>query len=152
MIDNVQKGTLKAVSTAAYFHFGVNDAFAFGTAIPFGLNSRQQAAWYCDGNGLKLTRKLYAKYKIVNFAMGNTGAQMGGWFRKSVTTVADLKGVKMRIGGFAGKVISCMGVISQTFLRARFTKLLKKPRWMPLNLQARFNEGRMDQYMQGARL
>ena len=126
MIDNVQKGTLEAVSTAAYFHFGVNDAFAFGTGIPFGLNSRQQSSWYYDGNGLKLTRELYAKYNIVNIPMGNTGAQMGGWYRKEIKTVADLKGLKMRIGGFAGKVASRMGVIPQNIPAGEIYQALEK--------------------------
>lgn len=126
MIDNVQKGTLEAVSTAAYFHFGVNDAFAFGTAIPFGLNSRQQTAWYYDGNGLKLTRELYSKYNIVNIPMGNTGAQMGGWYRKEIKTLADLKGLKMRIGGFAGKVASRLGVIPQNIPAGEIYQALEK--------------------------
>ena len=126
MIDNVQKGTLEAVSTAAYFHFGVNDAFAFGTAIPFGLNSRQQSSWYYDGNGLKLMRELFAKYNIVNIPMGNTGSQMGGFYRKEIKTLADLKGLKMRIGGFGGKVASRMGVIPQNIPAGEIYQALEK--------------------------
>ncbi len=113
MIDNISKGTVEMVHTPPYFHFGVNDAFAFGTALPFGLNSRQQTAWMYQGNGGKLMREFYAKYNIVNFPMGQTGAQMGGWFRKEIKSVADLKGLKFRIGGFSGKVTSRMGIVSQ---------------------------------------
>jgi len=126
MVDNVSKGTLEMVSTASYFHFGVNDAFAFGTALPFGLNSRQQTSWMYDGNGGKLMREFYAKYNIVNFPMGQTGAQMGGWYRKQIKTVADLKGLKMRIGGFGGKVAARMGVIPQNIPAGEIYQALEK--------------------------
>jgi TRAP-type mannitol/chloroaromatic compound transport system substrate-binding protein len=76
---------------------------------PFGLNSRQMTAWMYEGNGLKLMREFYAKYNIINFPGGNTGAQMGGWYRKEIKSLADLKGLKFRIGGFAGKVLERMG-------------------------------------------
>jgi TRAP-type mannitol/chloroaromatic compound transport system substrate-binding protein len=77
------------------------------------MNTRQMNAWMYEGNGLKLMREFYAKYNIVNFVGGNTGAQMGGWFRKEIKTVADMKGLKMRIGGFAGKVAEKLGVVPQ---------------------------------------
>jgi TRAP-type mannitol/chloroaromatic compound transport system substrate-binding protein len=126
MIDNVGKGTIEMVSTAPYFHFGINEAFAFGTGIPFGLNSRQQTAWMYDGNGMKLMREFYAKYNIVNFPMGNTGAQMGGWYRKEIKTVDDLKGLKMRIGGFGGMVISRLGVVPQNIPAGEIYQALEK--------------------------
>jgi TRAP-type mannitol/chloroaromatic compound transport system substrate-binding protein len=81
--------------TAPYYFFGKDDTFAFGTAIPFGLNARQMNAWMIEGNGLKLMREFYAGYNIINFPGGNTGAQMGGWFRKPVTSLADLKGLQV---------------------------------------------------------
>jgi len=126
MIDNISRGTVEMVSTAPYSHFGVNDAFAFGTALPFGLNSRQQTAWMYDGNGGKLMREFYAKYNIVNFPMGNTGTQMGGWYRKEIKTVADLKGLKMRIGGFGGKVAARLGVIQQNIPGGEVYQALEK--------------------------
>jgi TRAP-type mannitol/chloroaromatic compound transport system substrate-binding protein len=97
-----------------------------GTAIPFGLNSRQLTSWYYDGNGMKLFREFYDKYNIVNFPGGNTGAQMGGWFRKEIKTVADLKGLKMRLGGFAGKVLSRMGVVPQNIPGGEIYQALEK--------------------------
>ena len=81
VVDGVQNGTVEMTHTAPYYFFGKNEAFAIGGAIPFGMNSRQLTAWIIDGNGGKLMREFYAKYNIINFVGGNTGAQMGGWFR-----------------------------------------------------------------------
>jgi TRAP-type mannitol/chloroaromatic compound transport system substrate-binding protein len=109
VVDAVQQGSVEMAHTAPYYFFGKNEAFALGCAIPFGLNSRQMTAWTYEGNGLKLMREFYAKYDMINFPGGNTGAQMGGWYRKEIKKAADLKGMKMRIGGFAGKVFERMG-------------------------------------------
>ncbi|HEX2543363.1 MAG TPA: twin-arginine translocation signal domain-containing protein, partial [Ramlibacter sp.] len=109
VVDGVQKGTVEAAHTAPYYFFGKDETFAIGGAIPFGLNSRQMSAWSFEGNGLKLMREFYAQYRIVNFPCGNTGAQMGGWMRQEIRSASDLRGLKFRIGGFAGKVIERMG-------------------------------------------
>jgi TRAP-type mannitol/chloroaromatic compound transport system substrate-binding protein len=109
VVDAVQQGSVEMAHTAPYYFFGKNEAFALGCAIPFGLNSRQMTAWMYEGNGLKLMREFYAKYDMTSFPGGNTGAQMGGWYRKEIKKAADLKGMKMRIGGFAGKVFERMG-------------------------------------------
>ena len=113
VVDGVQQGSIEACHTAPYYFFGKNEAFGLGCAIPFGLNSRQMTAWMFEGNGLKLMREFYAGYNIVNFPCGNTGAQMGGWFRKEIKSIADIKGLKFRIGGFGGKVIERLGGIPQ---------------------------------------
>ncbi len=105
VVDGVQQGSVECAHTAPYYFFGKDETFALGCAIPFGLNSRQMTAWMYDGNGMKLMREFYAKYNIVNFPGGNTGAQMGGWYRKEIKSLADIKGMKMRIGGFGGKVL-----------------------------------------------
>jgi TRAP-type mannitol/chloroaromatic compound transport system substrate-binding protein len=81
VVDAVQQGTVECAHTSPYYFFGKDDTFAIDCAIPFGLNSRQMSAWTYEGNGLKLFREFYRNYNIVNFAMGNTGAQMGGWYR-----------------------------------------------------------------------
>jgi TRAP-type mannitol/chloroaromatic compound transport system substrate-binding protein len=99
--------------TAPYYFFGKDETFALGTAIPFGLNSRQMTAWMYQGNGGKLMREFYSQYNMVNFPMGNTGSQMGGWYRKPVKSVEDIKGLKFRVGGFAGRVIARMGGVPQ---------------------------------------
>jgi TRAP-type mannitol/chloroaromatic compound transport system substrate-binding protein len=113
MMDAVKDGTVECGHTAPYYFFGKNPAFAFDCAVPFGLDARQMNAWLYVGGGMQLMREFYADYNIVNFPGGNTGAQMGGWFRKEIKTVDDLKGLKMRIGGFAGVVMSRLGLVPQ---------------------------------------
>jgi TRAP-type mannitol/chloroaromatic compound transport system substrate-binding protein len=113
VVDAVQQGSVEMTHTAPYYFFGKDETFALGCAIPFGLNSRQMTAWMYEGNGMKLMREFYAKYNMVNFPGGNTGAQMGGWYRKEIKSVADIKGLKMRIGGFGGKVLERIGGVPQ---------------------------------------
>ncbi|WP_151446849.1 TRAP transporter substrate-binding protein [Lacisediminimonas profundi] len=113
VVDAVQAGTVEMGHTAGYYYFGKDPAFCFDTAIPFGLNSRQQTAWMMHGGGMPLMREFFKDYGIVNFMGGNTGTQMGGWYRKEIKTVNDLKGLKMRIAGMAGRVMSKMGVVPQ---------------------------------------
>src|ERR1041384_2789684 len=113
VMDAVQNGTVECGHTAAYYYFGKDQTFAFGTNIPFGLNSRQQYAWYNHGGGLELMREFYKEYNIVKFIAGGTGCQMGGWFRKPVKSVADLKGLKFRIGGTGGTGLARLGVVPQ---------------------------------------
>jgi TRAP-type mannitol/chloroaromatic compound transport system substrate-binding protein len=113
VVDGVQQGSIEMAHTAPYYFFGKDETFAIGCAIPFGLNSRQMTAWMYEGNGGKLMREFYAKYNIVNFPGGNTGAQMGGWFRKEIKSVKDIKGLKFRIGGFGGKVLERLGAVPQ---------------------------------------
>ena len=126
VVDGVQQGTVEMAHTAPYYFFGKNECFALGCAIPFGLNSRQMTAWMFEGNGLKLMREFYAKYNIVNFPGGNTGAQMGGWYRKEIKSVADVKGLKMRIGGFAGRVLERMGGVPQNIPGGEIYQALEK--------------------------
>ena len=111
-VDAIQAGTVECASTAPYYYFGKDPTFAIGCAIPFGLNSRQMTAWMFEGNGLKLMREFYRPYNIISFPMGNTGAQMGGWWRKEIKSLADVKGVKFRTGGFSGKVFERLGGVA----------------------------------------
>ncbi len=113
VVDGVQQGSVEIAHTAPYYFFGKDETFALGCAIPFGLNSRQMSAWMYEGNGMKLMREFYAKYNIVNFPGGNTGAQMGGWYRKEIKSLKDIKGMKMRIGGFGGKILERIGGVPQ---------------------------------------
>ena len=112
-MDAVSAGTVELCHTAPYYYVGKDPTWAFGTAVPFGLNSRQQDAWMMHGGGLQLMNEFYAKSGIVGFLGGNTGCQMGGWFRKEIKTPADLSGLKMRIGGFAGQVLTKLGSVPQ---------------------------------------
>ena len=113
VMDAVQAGTVEVGHTPAYYYFGKDPTFAFDCAVPFGLTSRQQTAWFEAGGGRELLREFYKGYGIINFMGGNTGTQMGGWYRKEIRTVADMKGLKMRVAGFAGRVMERMGVVPQ---------------------------------------
>lgn len=110
-LDAVQNKTVECAHTAPYFYVGKDPTFAFGCAMPFGMNARHQNAWMYHGGGMELMREFYAKYNIVHFPAGNTGAQMGGWFRREIRTVTDLKGLKFRVGGLAGRVLAKLGVV-----------------------------------------
>jgi TRAP-type mannitol/chloroaromatic compound transport system substrate-binding protein len=111
--DAVSSGTVEMCHTASYYYVGKDPTFAFGTAIPFGLNQRMIDAWMFHGGGMDLLNAFYRKYNIIAFPAGNTGAQMGGWFRKEIKDPADLNGLKMRIGGFAGRVLAKLGLVAQ---------------------------------------
>ena len=126
VLDGVQNGTVECAHTAPYYFFGKDETFALDCAVPFGLNSRQMTAWMVHGNGMKLMREHYAKFNIVNFMLGNTGTQMGGWFRKEIKSSADLKGLKFRVGGFAGKVIERMGGVPQNIPGGEIYTALEK--------------------------
>ncbi|MGA0572429.1 TRAP transporter substrate-binding protein [Variovorax sp. VNK109] len=126
VVDGVGNGTVEACHTVPYYFFGKNEAFAIGAAIPFGMNSRQMTAWMQEGNGRKLMNEFYAKYNLVSFAGGNTGAQMGGWYRKEIKSPADIKGLKFRVGGFAGKVIERMGGVPQNIPGGEIYQALEK--------------------------
>ncbi len=113
VVDAVQNATVECCHTAPYYFFGKDPTFAFACAIPFGMNARQQNAWMYHGGGRALMADFFKSYNIVAFPAGNTGAQMGGWFRKEIKTIADIKGLKIRIGGFAGTVLSKLGAVPQ---------------------------------------
>jgi len=113
VVDAVQNATVQCCHTAPYYFFGKDPTFAFGCAIPFGMNNRQQNAWMGHGGGRALYNDFLKDYNIVSFAAGNTGTQMGGWFRKEIKTVKDLDGLKMRIGGTGGLPLQKLGVVPQ---------------------------------------
>ena len=113
VLDAVQAGTVELGQTASYYYIGKDPTFAFDTTMPFGLNTRQQQAWQYHGGGRELMGELLKDYNIHLIPAGNTGAQMGGWFRKEVKTLDDLKGLKMRIAGLAGQVVTKLGMVPQ---------------------------------------
>jgi len=112
-LDAAAAGTVEAAHTASYYYWGKDPTFALATAVPFGLNARQMNAWFYFGGGNDLINEFYATHGVYGLPCGNTGAQMGGWYRKEINSVADLSGLKMRIGGFAGKVVERLGVVPQ---------------------------------------
>jgi TRAP-type mannitol/chloroaromatic compound transport system substrate-binding protein len=111
--DAVQNGTVQLGHTASYYYVGKDPTFAIGCAIPFGLNARQFNAWWYVGGGDAMFAEFLKDYGIHPLLCGNTGAQMGGWYRKEIKTVADLKGLKFRIAGIAGQVLAKLGVVAQ---------------------------------------
>lgn len=113
VLDAVQQGTVEIGHTASYYFVGKAQVLAYDCAVPFGLTARQQNAWMYYGGGLELFRPIFADFNVINFPGGNTGAQMGGWFRKEISSAADLKGIKMRIPGPGGVVMSRLGVVPQ---------------------------------------
>ena len=126
VMDAVQAGTVEMGHTPAYYYFGKDPTFCFDCAVPFGLTSRQQTAWFDQGGGRELLREFYKGYGIVNFFGGNTGTQMGGWYRKEIKTVADIKGLKIRIAGFAGRVMERMGAVPQQIAASDVYSALEK--------------------------
>ncbi|MEA5616898.1 TRAP transporter substrate-binding protein [Cronbergia sp. UHCC 0137] len=110
VLDAVQAGTVECGHTASYYYIGKNPALAFATSVPFGLNAQQQNAWLYHGGGLEAIQKIYSNFNIINFPAGNTGTQMGGWFKKEIKSLSDLQGLKMRIPGLGGQVMSKLGV------------------------------------------
>ena len=108
--DAVSNSTVECGHTLSAFYVGKNPAYAFDSGVAFGANSRQQAAWLYYGGGLEILREVFRPANVLNFPCGNTGVQMGGWFRKEINTVEDLKGLRMRIGGMGGNVLSRLGV------------------------------------------
>jgi TRAP-type mannitol/chloroaromatic compound transport system substrate-binding protein len=113
VIDATTNGTVECCHTCSYYAIGKDPTFAFGTCIPFGLNSRQAVAWHEFGGGNDMLNEFYKSYNLYSLPAGNTGVQMGGWFRKELNTPADLNGVKFRVGGLAGTILQKLGMVPQ---------------------------------------
>jgi TRAP-type mannitol/chloroaromatic compound transport system substrate-binding protein len=112
-LDATSNGTVEMCHTVAYYYVGKDPTFAIYASVPFGLNARMQNSWWYQGGGMELGNEFFKKYGVIAHPAGNTGTQMGGWFRKEIKTVADLQGLKMRIGGIAGQVLQKVGVVPQ---------------------------------------
>ncbi|GAB4383752.1 MAG: TRAP transporter substrate-binding protein [Elainellaceae cyanobacterium] len=109
IMDTVQQGNVECGHTTSIFYIAKNPAFAFATGVPFGLNSAQQMAWLYGGGGLQLIQELYTDFNIINFPAGSTGNQMGGWFKRKIQSLSDLRGLKMRMPGLGGEVLKRLG-------------------------------------------
>jgi TRAP-type mannitol/chloroaromatic compound transport system substrate-binding protein len=126
VLDAVQAGTVEMGNTALYFYFGKDPAFAFGTALPFGMTARQNQAWWYFGGGAEALAPLLSEYGCVAIPSANSGCQMGGWFRREIKSTADLKGLKFRIGGMAGLVLAKVGAVPQMIPPADIYPALEK--------------------------
>lgn len=113
LLEALQAGEIDALHAVPSHFVGIDECFALDSAVPFGLNSRQMNTWQLEGNGLKLLRDFYAQYQIVNFPMGNSGAQMGGWFRRELDSPADLSELRMQVGGLGARVLQSLGALPQ---------------------------------------
>lgn len=113
VLDAVQQNTVQVGHTASYYYTGKNPALAFEIGLPFGLMASQQLAWLYRGGGLELMREVLADFNAISFPAGSTGSQMGGWFKQEVNSLDDLQGLKMRIPGIGGEVMSRLGVTVQ---------------------------------------
>ena len=113
VLDAVGNGTVECGYTLSSFYVGKDPTFMFEASVPMGLNTRHHNAWMTHGGGLQLTRDFMAGYNIVNYPAGNTGAQMGGWFKREITGLDDLKGLKFRIAGMGGQILARLGVVPQ---------------------------------------
>jgi TRAP-type mannitol/chloroaromatic compound transport system substrate-binding protein len=113
VLDAVQAGTAHCGQTGSYYYIGKHPALAFDTCLPFGLTARQQTAWLTEGGGAAKLAPIFASFGIRSFLAGNTGAQMGGWFKRPVENLSALQGLKMRIPGLGGQVMSKLGVSVQ---------------------------------------
>jgi TRAP-type mannitol/chloroaromatic compound transport system substrate-binding protein len=113
VLDAVQNGSVEMGHTANYYYIGKDPTWALFCATPFGLNSRQQNAWFYDGDGTKLIDAFAAKANVKCLSAGNTGCQMGGWVNKELKEPEDLKGLRYRMGGWASKTLQKLGVVPQ---------------------------------------
>lgn len=111
--DAAAEGTVDMCHTVAYYYWGKDPTWALGAAVPFALSARAHNAWLYHGGGNDLFNEFLAKQNLFGLPGGNTGVQMGGWYRKELNTLDDLKGLKVRIGGFAGVVAEKLGVVPQ---------------------------------------
>jgi TRAP-type mannitol/chloroaromatic compound transport system substrate-binding protein len=115
--DSVSKGDIQCAQTALHYHWGVEPSLVFATAVPFGMNARQQNAFFRQGGGTDFFNEILVPHNLFALPAGNTGCQMGGWFRKELRSAADLKGLKFRISGLAGKVVQRLGCVPQAVAR-----------------------------------
>ena len=137
VLDAVQNGTVELGHSAQYYYIGKDPTWALFCAVPFGLNARQQNAWFYDGDGQKLIDDFGAKFNTKCLLAGNTGCQMGGWFHKEINGPRDFKGLKMRIGGWAGKTLGKLGLVRNRLPAATSIRRWRRAPSTPPNGSAR---------------
>lgn len=113
ILEGTQTGAVEAGFTTALYYIGKKQSLLFDGGVPFGMTPRQHNAWMLKGGGLEIMREIYAEFNTIQFPCGNTGAQMGGWFRKPINTIDDLKGLRIRAAGLVGAVFAGLGAVPQ---------------------------------------
>jgi TRAP-type mannitol/chloroaromatic compound transport system substrate-binding protein len=126
VLDAVQNNTVEMGHTASYYYVGKDPTFTFDCTVPFGMNYRIMNSWLREAGGQAMVNEFFAGYNVRPFPCGNTGTQAGGWWRKEIKTVADLKGIKFRIGGWGGAVLTKLGVVPQQLGGADIYPALEK--------------------------
>jgi TRAP-type mannitol/chloroaromatic compound transport system substrate-binding protein len=126
VLDAVQQGTVQCGQSASYYYIGKNPALAFDACVPFGMTARQKTSWLIEGGGLDLMNRVFADFGVRTFPAGNTGVQMGGWFKREVNSLQDLSGLKMRIPGMGGKVMAELGVSVQNIAGGEIFQALER--------------------------
>jgi len=113
VMDAVGNGSVECGYTSAYYYLGKDPSLCIATCLPFGMSSRQLWSWLQEGGGKQALAEVYRDQGVIGIPAGNTGAQMGGWYRREINTVADLQGLKFRIAGFGGNILQKLGVVPQ---------------------------------------
>jgi TRAP-type mannitol/chloroaromatic compound transport system substrate-binding protein len=126
VLNAVSKGTVECGHTFGTYYVKQSPALGFSAGMPFGFTAQQQNAWLYEGGGLELVRKGYQKFNVINFPAGNTGAQMGGWFQQEIDRASDLKGLKMRIAGLGGQILTRLGAEVKMFAPDQIVQALVK--------------------------
>src|SRR5690606_7070050 len=126
VLDAVQNGTTECGHTAGFYYLGKEPALVFDTGVPFGLTPRQQSAWLAYGGGKELMDELYSKFNAIVIPCGNTGAQMGGWFRNEITKPEDFNGLRIRTPGLLSMVYEKLGAIPQQIAGSDIYPALEK--------------------------
>ena len=130
-LDAVSSATVEMAQTPLYFYIGKEPALTYATGAPFGMNHRHQHSWWTFGGGADLCNEALKPFKAHAILCGNSGTQMGGWFRKEIKTVDDLKGLKFRIAGMGGHVLAKLGIVPQQIAGGEVYSALEKGRSMP---------------------
>lgn len=125
-INAAGDGTVQCAHSVGYYNWGKDPAFACGADLPFMLSARAKAAYNYQGGGIEQYNEFLKKYQLVSFPGGNTGVQMGGWYRKEIKSLADMNGLKMRISGLAGRVVEKLGVVPQQIAGGDIYQSLEK--------------------------
>ena len=124
VFDGVRDGRAECAQTALTYFWGKEQALVFATGVPFGMNAREQNAFFRRGGGDDLVNDVLADHALVAFPMGNTGCQMGGWFRREINSLSDMRGLKLRVSGFAAKIMQTLGVEPRGVSRAEIAAAL----------------------------